>query len=332
MPRNKRINLPGCIYHVIVRGIERKPIFKEEADKEEIIKRLTEGLKVTKCQCLAWAIMQNHVHILIRTGEKSLTELMRKILTGYAIYFNRKYKRHGYLYQNRYKSILCQEDVYLKELVRYIHLNPVRAKIIKNIDELDKYKWTGHSAIIGGIKREWQEIDEILILFSDIRKRSIERYKEYIVNGWKTGKRNDLTGGGLKRSAGGWSGIKALKKQKEFWRGDERILGEGNFVNEVLKASEENLERREALLRQGWNLEKVSDKFVSEFSINKRDLIKKGRNNNISIVKNLIAFFCFTDLGINGQELANYFKVSRPAIYKMINKGNEFSFKNNIKL
>ncbi|MDP3981457.1 MAG: transposase [Chlamydiota bacterium] len=143
MPRDKRLNIPGGVYHVISRGIERRDIFLDGIDKTEFLSRLENALVKTDSQCLAWVLMGNHFHLLIRTGTKSLSELMRKLLTGYAIYFNKKHKRHGYLYQNRYKSVLCQEDVYLLELVRYIHLNPVRAGIISTIEELDVYPWSG---------------------------------------------------------------------------------------------------------------------------------------------------------------------------------------------
>ena len=94
-----------------------------------------------------------------------LSDLMRKLLTGYALYFNKKYKRSGYLYQGRYKSILCQEDSYLLELLRYIHLNPLRAGIVKDIRSLDNYKWSGHGVIIGKNKAQWQTTGEMLELF-----------------------------------------------------------------------------------------------------------------------------------------------------------------------
>jgi len=98
-----------------------------------------------------------HAHFLFRTGLVPLSTIMRRLLTGYAVSFNRRHKRHGQLFQNRYKSIICQEDIYFKELVRYIHLNPIRAGIIPYLKELNKYPYCGHSAVMGQIKREWQE-------------------------------------------------------------------------------------------------------------------------------------------------------------------------------
>lgn len=134
MPRQRRINIPGIVHHVIVRGLNGEQLFKDDLDRKEILRRLEKGLKETRALCYAWSLMSNHFHLVIRTGEKSLSELMRKVLTGYAVYFNKRYKRKGYVYQNRYKSILCQEDKYMLELVRYIHLNPLRAKIVQDME------------------------------------------------------------------------------------------------------------------------------------------------------------------------------------------------------
>ncbi|MBU2498278.1 MAG: hypothetical protein KKE57_05210 [Proteobacteria bacterium] len=86
---------------------------------------------------------------------------MRRLLTGYAVGFNRRHKRHGHLFQNRYKSIVCQEDTYLRELVRYIHLNPVRAGIVSDIGELNRYPYSGHSALMGRYKRRWQDVEYV---------------------------------------------------------------------------------------------------------------------------------------------------------------------------
>ena len=143
MPRSKRIDIPGAVYHVIARGIESREIFLHDFDREEFLRRLEKGLKETGHKCYAWALMPNHIHLLLGTGENPLSDLMRKILTGYAVYFNRKYTRSGYLYQNRYKSILCQEEKYMLELVRYIHLNPLIGGVVKTIDELDNFWWNG---------------------------------------------------------------------------------------------------------------------------------------------------------------------------------------------
>ena len=90
---------------------------------------------------------------------------MRRLLTGYAVSFNRRHKRHGQLFPNRYKSIICQEDIYLQELVRYIHLNPLRAKVVPEISQLNEYSYCGHSVLTGRVKRQWQDTEYVLSYF-----------------------------------------------------------------------------------------------------------------------------------------------------------------------
>jgi len=153
MPRLARLDAPGILHHVIIRGIERKKIFRVSADYENFVDRLSRLIPETRTGCYAWALMGNHAHFLFRSGPKGLPALMRCLLTGYAVTFNRRHGRHGPLFQNRYKSIICQEDVYLKELVRYIHLNPVRAGIVSDLEELSRYPYSGHGVLMGCKRR-----------------------------------------------------------------------------------------------------------------------------------------------------------------------------------
>ncbi len=123
MPRKSRIDASGALHHIIGRGIERSRIFENNADRENFLARLEDILKETGTACYAWALIPNHFHLLLRTGAVPISTIMRRLLTGYALWYNRRHQRHGHLFQNRYKSILCQEDSYLLELMRYIHLH-----------------------------------------------------------------------------------------------------------------------------------------------------------------------------------------------------------------
>jgi putative transposase len=113
VPRKARIDAPGALHHIIVRGIDRNPIFKGSEDYENFLVRLGRVLQETSTTCYAWALIPNHVHLLLRTGTTPISTVMRRLLTGYAQAFNRRYNRHGYLFQNRYKSFLCETDPYL---------------------------------------------------------------------------------------------------------------------------------------------------------------------------------------------------------------------------
>ena len=120
MPRLARLDAPGVLHHIMIRGIERRKIFRNNKDRDDFIERLSIILPESNTSCYTWALLSNHAHFLFRSGEVGISKVMRRLLTGYAVTFNRKYKRHGQLFQNRYKSVICQEDEYLRELVRYI--------------------------------------------------------------------------------------------------------------------------------------------------------------------------------------------------------------------
>ena len=196
MPRKARIDAPGALHHVMARGIEGGHIFKDDRDRNDFLKRLGEIVGETRTVVQAWSLMPNHFHLLLKTGMVPIATVMRRLLTGYAVYFNRRHKRIGHLFQNRYKSILCEEDAFLKELVRYIHLNPLRAGILEDLKELEAYPFSGHSAILGKCKREWQSIDAVLGVFGKRDAKARRLYRAYVQSGVKQGRRSDLIGGG----------------------------------------------------------------------------------------------------------------------------------------
>lgn len=149
MPRHARLDIPGTLHHVMIRGIERRNIFRSDKDRNDFINRLAFLIPETQTSCYAWAFLPNHAHFLFRSGPFGIAFFMRKLLTGYVVSFNRRYHRSGQLFQNRYKSVICQEEVYFKELIRYIHLNPIRAHIVSTLSELDRFSFCGHSALVG---------------------------------------------------------------------------------------------------------------------------------------------------------------------------------------
>jgi hypothetical protein len=250
---------------------------------------------------------------------------MRRLLTGYAVYFNRRYQRSGYLYQNRYKSILCQEDAYLLELIRYVHLNPLRAGIVKDIESLAEYNWSGHSVILGRQIAKWQSVDKVLERFGSKRSLAVKRYLQFVIEGKDKGKQEELMGGGLRRSAGGWEGIRKLRQAKEQWRGDERILGDGNFVNKVLKISEEELIKKEKLKRAGWDLKKLTEYICKMIGVKPEELKKKGKRNKIAEAKGLISYWGRNELNINGRQIGNFLGATRQAINYMAKQGERIS-------
>ena len=145
--------------------------------------RLGDMASATGTTIYAWALMPNHAHILAHSGHSGLPTFMRRLLTGYAVEYNHCHKRHGYLFQNRYKSIVCEEDIYFLELVRYIHLNPIRARLVKDLDQLHRYQWSGHSAIMQKTTYPWQNRDRVLALFGNDEQNAMQAMRaDYNLN------------------------------------------------------------------------------------------------------------------------------------------------------
>jgi REP element-mobilizing transposase RayT len=230
MPRQARLDAPGVLQHVMARGIERRKIFWDDKDRASFLERLAVILEETQTQCYAWALIPNHFHLLLRIGQTPLSTVMRRLMTGYAVTFNIRHRRSGHLFQNRYKSVVCEEDTYLLELTRYIHLNPLRARLVEDLKSLDKYPWTGHSAILGRRKNPLlpkepnksnklnkpnghdkpnkpekslakKTIEDVLQYFGKSLKEARRKYRVFVEKGIKQGRRSDLQGGGLIRPA-----------------------------------------------------------------------------------------------------------------------------------
>lgn len=238
MPRGARLDAPGTLHHVMVRGIEGRNIVEDDRDRERFVSRTGEMALDTGTSIYAWALMGNHAHFLLKSGAKGLSAFMRRLLSGYAVYFNRRHKRYGHLFQNRYKSIVCEEDVYFRELVRYIHLNPLRASIVDRLAALDKYKWCGHSVLMNHQTTNWQDRDYVLKWFGDREGEARKSYRRFVQKGIALGKQPNLTGGGLIRSMGGWSEVKSRRKSELKEKGDERVLGSTEFVFSLLDEAE----------------------------------------------------------------------------------------------
>jgi REP element-mobilizing transposase RayT len=183
--------LVPCINHIIVRGIEKSKIFKDHADRQSFIERIGDILSDRQTPCYAWALMPNHFHLLLKTGLTPNATIMRRLLTGYAVYFNRRHRRRGHLFQNRYKSILCQEYNYLLELVRYIHLNPLRTKQVSDLKKLERYPYCCHSVLLGYYPNDWQSMDETLKLFGKNVFLARSKYREFVKKGVNQGRRSD---------------------------------------------------------------------------------------------------------------------------------------------
>ena len=329
MPRTARLDAPGVLHHVMIRGIERRKIFRNNNDREDFIKRLEVLCPSTQTSCYAWAFMSNHAHFLFRTGTAPLSRLMRRLLTGYVISFNHRHVRRGQLFQNRYKSIICQEDAYLIELVRYIHLNPIRAGIVKTLDELKRYKYCGHSSLMGKTKRKWQDTDYVLGYFEKRKAQARKEYESFVKEGFTQGRRRELTGGGLIRSLGGWTEARESLKGRDHVMSDERILGDSDFVDSVISQSEEQYERRHKLKRQGFDLDRIAKRVTEVLDMEPDEVFSKGRQKRKVKARSLLCFWAARELGMSHTALAKKLEMSIAGVGFSVERGESIAKKDN---
>ena len=320
MPRQARLDVPGALHHIMVRGIDKSNIFRDTQDKARFLERLGQNVQDAKCSVYAWVLMDNHVHILFRSGQGGISAVMRKLLTWYAQYFNRRHRRKGHLFENRYKSILCDEDNYLLALVRYIHLNPVRAKIIQTMTEMHKYPWSGHRAMIEKAKYPWMDTATVLAQFGGTKRKAIREYRRFMHEGMDQGHDPQYSGGGLVRSLGGWSTVLAMRRKGQKEETDERILGSGDFVHQVIKEAEDKSLRQIKLKRSGLTLTKIIDQECKKGQISRKELESGSRRSTVSQTRAQIARRGMEEIGLSAAEIARQLGVATSSITRAIAK------------
>jgi len=270
MARPLRIEYPGAWYHVTCRGNEKRNIFRDDADRDKWLEILSADLKLYRIELHAYVLMQTHFHILLMTPEANLSKFMQRFNTTYTVYFNRRHRRIGHLFQGRYKAILIEKDEYLVELSRYIHLNPVRIKRYSQLGIEEKrrilkgYAWSSY----GG--------------YTHLRKRqSLVNYSEIL----------DMAGGG--DSFGGrrkyeqfvMDGV--MKDMNiPFWKGvrGQAVLGSDEFVDWIYDRflSKKKVDRRELTgikdLQTGpGNVEEITGAVSREFGVEEEVLSRPRR-------------------------------------------------------
>jgi len=314
----------------MIRGIERRNIFRNKKDREDFLERLARLLPETRTVCYGWAFLSNHAHFLFRTSDIPLSNLMRRLLTGYVIGFNRRHDRNGQLFQNRFKSIVCQEELYLKELVRYIHLNPIRAGLVPDLAGLQRYRYCGYAALLGDTEVKWQETEYILALFGTKVKSARLAYSAYMEEGLPLGRRPDLVGGGLVRSLGGWSEDKRMGGGSAM--SDERILGESDFVDKILSEAGEALERRYELKALGYDLQRVAERAAAVFGMEEAEIFSPGRQDGKVKARSLVCYWAARELGMSLSDLARAFAMSIPGISYAVTRGENLARSKNLTL
>jgi len=180
MPRGPRLDAPGVLHHVMIRGIERRALFVDDEDRRDFLVRLERVLEGSGSVCLGFALMDNHVHLLVRSGQTRLSRLMARLGTGYARRFNEKHGRVGHLFQNRFRSDRIECDAHRLALVRYVHRNPLEAGIVGSLTDLEWYPWTGYPGLLGNVPSRLLATAEVLGWFGSTPDAAREELRRWM--------------------------------------------------------------------------------------------------------------------------------------------------------
>ncbi|MFZ1699433.1 MAG: transposase [Pyrinomonadaceae bacterium] len=230
MARKPRLEVEGGLYHLITRGVDRRDIFHSPEDHQKFLALLSRQKAKLPFYLYAYCLMTNHIHLLIERRTENVGQIMHRVLTGYTQYYNRKYRRLGHLLQGRHKAILCQSDPYLAELVRYIHLNPVRAKMVRRVEN---YPYSSHGSYIDTAPLGLVDVDPVLRRFAPQKAVARERYVQFVAAGANLG------------------------RQEQFYEATNGVLGTDEFVDEMIHRIGEFDTRKAAMRRNA--LEEQAD-------------------------------------------------------------------------
>jgi len=319
MPREARLDSPGTLHHVIIRGINKRRIVDDEEDRKDFVRRLGLLAEETRTAIYAWALMSNHAHLLLCSGPAGLAKFMRRLLTGYAVTYNRRHRRYGHLFQNRYKSIVCDGDSYFTELVRYIHLNPLRVGLVENIRELERYPYCGHGSILARHTDGWQDRESVLAQFGREEAQSIELYRRYVAEGIALRRRPELVNGARGRGSGEWSSVVG-PRQRERASTDERILGNGEFVERVLKEADARMMRQVGLKKIKRQAERVVVNACKKGGVTLTELRSGSRRANVPRLRAEIARRLVEDYGLALAEVARQVGISTSGVSRLLSR------------
>jgi putative transposase len=174
MPRPLRLEAEGAVYHVIVRGNERKAVFRDDRDRQAYLDRLIRCRERFGLRLLAFCLMGNHVHLAVERGPVRLSRVMLALQSGYTQWFNRRHGRVGHLFQGRYKAFLVEKDRYVLALLRYIHRNPVEARLVERVEQ---FAWSSDRYYRRGRGPDWLDLDCVLPLLGPTRRVAVSKYR-----------------------------------------------------------------------------------------------------------------------------------------------------------
>lgn len=314
-----RFDQPGSFHHVISRAVDGLYIFREYNEQSDFIRRLELLVEEDCFKIHAWVLMSNHFHLLLEVRKISLSCSMQRLLTGYSMRFNRINNRQGHVFQSRFRSILVDRESYLKELVRYIHLNPLRAHIVDTVNSLRNYYPNGHNHIISVSSNSWQSTELMEAEFSNVAGKSdwIWNYIEFLNDGVSSDSRRYENGNYIIDRNGLHDAEHMNDRVSD--KGAARIIGTDKFVRHVYS---EVQGIRKILVRDRKEQHQIIlnvTRDVSEATgIPIHALRSSGGGNRISRVRGILVKILIDEIGISKADTARYLKLSGTSVTRYV--------------
>lgn len=287
MPRGPRTDEPGLCHHITARGIEKRQIYSDDRDRRFFLAKLGELAKDTGTQVFAFALIPNHFHLLIRRNGVPVSIFMQRLLTSYALFFNKRHKRSGHLFQNRYKSFPCTDTAYFLQLIRYISLNPIRAGLVSTMEKLVWYPYSSHKYVLRPQQNGWLESKFVLAHFGYSEQSAKRAYLQFIAEDLDLASEN-------------------------------RPL-EGNERPERPQATSLSSQFADSAVDR--DLDSLMKEICMTHSLTRAELLGSAKRRNIARARSLLAYRLASEIGLSGSEIGRRLSVTRSAASKMIYRG-----------
>jgi len=274
MARPLRLEAEGAVYHVIARGNERKAVFRNDRDRERYLELLARYRRRFGFKVLAYCLMDNHVHLALERGPVELSRIMRSVQASYAQWFNFRHGRVGHLFQGRYKALLVQKDRYLLALIRYVHENPVTARMVERPEQ---YVWSSDRAYRRGHGPEWLDLDGVLAVFGRRRKLAAAGYRRFM-------------------------GQEIEEPYRWIKEVGQAIKGDEEFVVDVLKQSEEK-----PIRKLGLKPERIAAVVAPAYGLRVSELMTSSRRRDLARARVIAAYLGRREAGIPVAQMARFF-------------------------
>jgi len=292
MARKPRVEFPGGLYHVISRGNDRRAIFRDDGDRKQFLELLAKYRKQQGFRLFAFVLMTNHFHLLIETSSVPLSKTMQQFLGSYTRYFNRRYHRVGHLFQGRYKAILCETDPYLLELIRYIHLNPVRSKIVR---DPVAYRWSSHRVYLGKEERDFVDVSAVLKMMGKGLTVARKAYSKFVLDRISQGHREDY-----------------------YQTREQRFLGSEVFVEEIKSQVEEGDEKMSK--RREIGLKVILMAVSGTLHVPSNRILSDSQGREASLARGLVAYLARKREGYSGKSVADFLYRDPSVIVRMVER------------